>query len=219
MHRGEALAQTRGIIVVDDHPVFREGLCGVIRRLLPAEDIRQAGTFSALIEMAQRAAPTTIVLDLLLPGLDLEHSISELRQRFSVTSIIVVSMLDGEDIIGKVMAQGADGFINKSAPPDDIAMAIAQIRGGEFVVLKAPAGPHIDHGKAIGTSPLTQRQTEVLELLAEGRSNKDIARTLDISPFTVRIHVSAILRLLNVPSRAAAVAKSQGLRRPYSVRP
>ncbi|PRH88536.1 DNA-binding response regulator [Labrys okinawensis] len=198
------------IAIADDHPVFREGMRRIVQRLCPAAVIEEAGTFDELLGLARtEPAPGMFFLDLLFPGFSVEVSIADLREEFPNASIVAVSMIDDDEVIEKVMAGGADGFICKAVPPQEIGEAIKRVRDGDFVVLKASshmASPARAERDPI--PPLTPRQAEVLRLLAEGMSNKEIGRMLDISPFTVRIHVSALLRLFDVETRAAAAAKA-----------
>ncbi|WP_103734956.1 response regulator transcription factor [Pseudomonas sp. GZJR-8] len=197
---------TGRIIIADDHPMFREGMARTVRRLLPDAQVQEAGdlaTVNALL--CEPNEVDTLILDLRFPGLTCISQLAELRQQLRRTTLIVVSMVDDPALIEQVMALGADGFIGKNIAPDDIGQALLAIRNGEVLVKFAPSGL-----LPLDTHTLTTRQQEVLRLIAQGKTNKEIAKALDISPFTVRIHVSSLLRSLNVPSRAAAAVKYSG---------
>ncbi len=197
------------IIIADDHPVFRMGMRHILTRACPGADVVEAGTFGEVMALAvNNEPPNMFVLDLLFPGFAPEQSIGKLRRQFPRATLAIVSMADDSETIDMVMAAGADGFVGKAVPPEEIAAAIAAIYSGEIVVksgashLPAPVGAKRSGGQ--DDIQLSPRQREVLKLVAAGMTNKEIGRELDISPVTARMHVSALLRTLGVTSRSAA---------------
>ena len=197
---------TGRIIIADDHPMFREGMTRTVQRLLPGAVVQEAGDLATVNALLCEAGEVdTLILDLRFPGLTCISQLAELRQQLKRTTLVLVSMVDDPALIEQVMALGADGFIGKNIAPDEIGQALLAIREGEVLVKFAPSGL-----LPLDTHTLTPRQQEVLRLIAQGKTNKEIAKALNISPFTVRIHVSSLLRTLDVPSRAAAAVKYSG---------
>ncbi|TFF14027.1 response regulator transcription factor [Pseudomonas sp. BCA14] len=197
---------TARIIIADDHPMFREGMLRTVQRLLPEAIVQEAGDMEAVHRLTLEDGDIdTLILDLRFPGLTCLSQLADLRQQLRRTTLIVVSMVDDPALIDQVMALGADGFIGKNIAPDEIGQALLAIREGEVLVKFAPSGL-----LPLDTHTLTARQQDVLRLIAQGKTNKEIAKALAISPFTVRIHVSSLLRRLDVPSRAAAAVKYSG---------
>ena len=177
-----------------------------MQRLLPGAVVQEAGDLATVNALLCEAGEVdTLILDLRFPGLTCISQLAELRQQLKRTTLVLVSMVDDPALIEQVMALGADGFIGKNIAPDEIGQALLAIREGEVLVKFAPSGL-----LPLDTHTLTTRQQEVLRLIAQGKTNKEIAKALNISPFTVRIHVSSLLRSLNVPSRAAAAVKYSG---------
>ena len=201
------------ILIVDDHPVFRSGMVVMMRNLFDGATIFEAGDKAGLDRELECDEPfDLIVLDLLFPGFDASNDFSALRKRLALTPIATVSMVHDDKLIDQVMGAGANGFISKTAHPDDMSAALLSIMEGETIIVRA-TGPKTSTPATDDLSELTARQLDVLRFVARGLSNKEIAQELDISPFTVRIHVSAVLRTLGLPNRSAAAsfAVSRGL--------
>lgn len=203
------------ILLVDDHPVFRSGLALTAKSLFDNANIIEVGDLSAVLNGELHATPDLLLLDLMLPGFAPEHDFPTLRKTLPLTPILVVSMVHDGDIIDTLMKAGANGFVSKAAPPEDLSAAILAVMDGETIIRRAASLPSQNQ-----TSPdqdpitaLSPRQLDVVRHIAHGLSNKEIARELDISPFTVRIHVSAALRTLGLSNRSAlaSFASARGL--------
>ena len=185
------------VIVVDDHPVVREGL---VAALEGRNGIEVAGAFASAeeaIAAVTRVKPDVVVLDIELPRMNGIDAIAPLK-----APVVILTAYESEEDIDRALRAGAKGYLLKGAPLDDIARAIdAAARGESFI------DPRLAGRMMSRRAPrLTEREREVLRLVADGRSNKEIGAKLRISERTAKFHVTAILTKLGAGNRAQAVA-------------
>lgn len=202
------------ILVVDDHPVVREGLIAMLGTQPDLEVVGQGGSGPEAVEMALALGPDVLLLDLELPGFDGVEVIRQLRAAGGAARVVVLTAFDrDEQIVGAIRA-GADGYLLKGAPREELFRAIRVAHQGGSLIAPVVASKLLRQVRDDPES-LTAREGEVLRLLAEGRSNKAIGRALFVSERTVKFHVSSILAKLGVSNRteAAAVARERGLLR------
>ncbi|WP_417832281.1 LuxR C-terminal-related transcriptional regulator [Terasakiella sp.] len=193
------------VLIADDHPMFRSGICGLIERAFDGVQCTQVGEGTALMKALEQPYDLAI-LDLFLPNFDYKKDLPDIRQSCPLVPLVIVSMLDRKGDIQQIMDMGVNGFVSKSLDPQDISAHIQDVWAGERVLAMGEFLIDVDTEERKILSNLPPRQREVLDLLSQGMSNKEIARVLDLSPFTVRSHISALMRALNVNSRTAAAS-------------
>ena len=204
------------ILLGDDHALFRDGLRLQLRDLDPDVEILDAADFDQLLAIvAEQGALDLALVDLSMPGMDWRLALRRLNERFPDLPVVVVSASDNHSDILQALDSGAAGFIPKSSSGSVMLRALQLVfSGGTYVppeVLRrvstprAPSSSAEEGGLERQPSLLTPRQVEVLRLLAEGQSNKEIAAVLDLSDGTVKLHVTAILKALGVNNRTRAV--------------
>ena len=193
------------ILVVDDHSVVRQGLKMFLGLDPELEVIGEAVDGADGVKKAKELKPDVVLMDLLMPVMDGITAIGVLRRELPETEVIALtSVLEDSSVVGAVRA-GAIGYLLKDTESDELCRAIKAAAAGQ-VQLSPKAAARLMREVRAPESPetLTERETEVLRLLAQGRSNKEIAHDLTIGEKTVKTHVSNILSKLSVPSRTQA---------------
>ncbi|MBS0380383.1 MAG: response regulator transcription factor [Proteobacteria bacterium] len=216
METGEPAA--RRVLIADDHPLYREALRAIVPQAFPGADIREAASSAEVATQLQEVGGfDLIVLDLKLPGATGLSCLRQTREAAPLTPVIVVSANDDPATMSEVVIAGAAGYVPKAAPRQVLLDALRAIMGGgtylpaAAVVALRAARPGASPAPAAPTQELTARQMRVLKLLAQGLSNKRIARELEISEITVKAHVSLILKKLNVANRVQAAIEARKL--------
>jgi DNA-binding NarL/FixJ family response regulator len=200
------------ILVADDHPVVREGLIAMLGTQPDLEVIGEAGSGPEVVRTALELRPDVVLLDLELPGFDGVEVIRQVRAEAPAVRIVVLTAFDRDEQIVSAIRTGAEGYLLKGAPRDEVFRAIRVVHAGGSLIEPVVASKLIRQVREVPDA-LTPRETEVLELLAQGASNKKIAQTLFVSERTIKFHVSSILAKLNASNRteAAALARERGL--------
>jgi len=189
------------ILIIDDHDLYRSGLRAALRAAMPNANILEAGS----IDEAMRGTPDTldaIILDFRLPGLNGVEGLTLLRKKWPHSPVLMLSSQNDPETACLAIERGAAGFISKADPADNIVAAINRVLRGQM------AAPLANGDKPF--SRLSPRQCEVLDLLSQGLTNKQIAKRLSLSENTVRVHVQAVYGFLQVTSRAEAVVVARG---------
>lgn len=213
------------VLIIDDHALFRVGLKGLLEQR-NIEVVGAAAHGAEGIELAEQLNPDIILLDLRMPDMGGLEVLPILREKHPSTPVVMLTTSNEEKDLIKSLRTGAQGYLLKDMEPDELVGALRDIEKGKNVVAQdltdalarmVQGETHIEDNDG-PFSTLTPREHEILCLLAEGQSNKLIARNLGISDGTVKLHVKAILRKLGIHSRveAAVIAVEQGLRNPDS---
>ncbi|WP_210397539.1 response regulator [Motiliproteus sediminis] len=212
------------LLIADDHPLFREAIAGVIRSRYPDAVIVEAENLDdALAHAEANEDLDLILLDLNMPGMHGLNGLMQLRNEAPTIPVVIISAEEEKSIVLQAMTYGAVGFIIKSLPREKMTQALEQVLSGQVylpsdVIRSAQDSSSSRHRRQDDNAippemlnSLTRRQLLVLERMANGESNKQIAYNLCIAETTVKAHVSAILRKLNVHNRIQAVLSASNI--------
>jgi two-component system, NarL family, response regulator len=198
------------VILADDHPVVRDGLAAIVNQQPDMEVVAEAGDGEEAVTLYERHRPDVMVLDLRMPRLDGVAVVQRVLEAHPKACLLIMTTYDGDEDIFRSLSQGAKGYLLKDTPRQEILSAVRAVAAGRPYTSSSVAAKAV---RRMAQPSLTQRELSVLELVAQGRSNKDIARRLEITEGTAKTHVKAILAKLDAISRteAVAVAHKRGL--------
>ena len=212
------------ILIVDDHALVRRGMGHVVRDSFRDAEVVEAGTAAEALEAMTTSSMDVALVDVRMPDSDGLELLHEIKVRWPDIPVIMLTSFDHAHYVRRALAEGAAGYMLKDATPEDLEQAIKVALSGGGNVLSpkviqnlfdAMDGTGSENGEGTHrpTSALTQRETDILSLLAEGKSNRDISRALYLSEKTVKAHLAAIFRKLGVSNRtqAAMAAVAMGI--------
>jgi DNA-binding NarL/FixJ family response regulator len=203
------------VVVVDDQALVRAGLVSILGTAGDIEVVGEADDGALALQLAAELTPDVVVMDLRMPGLDGIEATRRLVRTHPDMGVVVLTMFEDDDSVFAAMRAGARGYLLKGAELPEIVRAITAIAAGDAIFSSAIARRVIEHfstgsGSARAAFPsLTEREREVLELIATGKGNAAIANELMLTLKTVRNHVSNIFGKLQVADRAAAIVKAR----------
>jgi DNA-binding NarL/FixJ family response regulator len=194
------------VLIVDDHPVVRDGLRGMFTADPRFEVLGEAGDGAEAIAAGEKLNPDVILMDLRMPRTDGVTAIKELAKRGVAARVLVLTTYDTDSDVLPAIEAGATGYLLKDAPRDELFRAVEAAARGQAVLSPAVATRLMGQMRQPSSEPLSQRELEVLELIAQGSTNREAAKALFISEATVKTHLLHVYAKLGVNDRAAAVA-------------
>ncbi len=196
------------LLLVDDHPVVRDGLRGMFAGDPDIEIVGEAADGSEAVALAAELEPDVILMDLHMPVMDGVSAIRQLVEQGSASRILVLTTYDQDSYVLPAIEVGATGYLLKDAPRDELLRAVRAVASGDSALSPSVASRLVEQMRNPAPDVLTERELEILALVAAGTTNRAIARTLFISEATVKTHLLHIYEKLGAPDRAAAVAEA-----------
>jgi DNA-binding NarL/FixJ family response regulator len=204
---GQPAAPIR-LLIADDHPVVRDGLSGMFTADPGFEVLGEAGDGAEAVRLAQVLRPDVILMDLRMPEMDGVSAIAELARRGVASRVLVLTTYDTDSHVLSAIEAGATGYLLKDAPRAELLRAVRAAARGEAVLAPSVATRLMGRVRAPEAGPLSQRELEVLELVAGGNTNREAAGRLYLSEATVKTHLLHIYAKLGVSDRGRAVAEA-----------
>jgi two-component system, NarL family, response regulator DevR len=201
------------LLVVDDHEVVRQGLVSLLERREHFQVVAEAGTAAEAVEMARKFEPDLVIMDVRLPDGSGIEACREIRAEFPTTRVVILTSYPDEEAVLSAIIAGASGYLLKQIRGRDLISALESVGRGESLLDPAVTEKVLDRVRRIATgtytdelAQLTQQEQKILLLVAEGKTNKEIASEVFLSDKTVKNYVSSILSKLNLERRAQAAA-------------
>ena len=203
------------LLIVDDHPVVRAGLRGMLSGQPDFEVLGEASNGAEAVDLTKRLNPNVVLMDLRMPEMDGVTAIGKIKARHPDVQILVLTTYDSDSDILPAIESGATGYLLKDAPREELFQAIRAAAQGKPLLTSAIAARLMERMRSPAVEALSSREIEVLNLVAKGASNKEIAGQLFITEATVKSHLLRIFGKLGVADRTAAVTKAleQGILR------
>src|SRR5215207_8348244 len=213
------------LIIADDHALVRSGMRSMLAGEAGLEVVGEAADGAEALELCRRLRPDLVLMDVRMPGMDGFAATRAIKEELPRTSVVMVTMQEDPDYLFEAVIVGAAGYVLKGTTPEQLTEAVRQVLDGEFLfnqrliidLLKSMAErerPELSSPAPSPESrsePLTERETEILRLLAQGQTNPQIARELVVSPGTVKNHVRHIIAKLGVSDRTQAAVRAMEL--------
>jgi DNA-binding NarL/FixJ family response regulator len=202
------------IVVADDHPIVRDGLRALLDSLPSMQLVGEAATGREAVRLAVRERPDVLIMDLHMPELDGVAATTEITRAAPEVAVLVLTMFDNDESVFSAMRAGARGYLVKGATQGEITRAVTAVAAGEAIFGPAVARRLLTHfarppAPAAVFPQLTQREREVLDLVAAGLSNTGIAGRLGLSTKTINNHTSTIFAKLHVTGRSEAIVRAR----------
>jgi DNA-binding NarL/FixJ family response regulator len=199
------------VLIVDDHPIVRNGLRGAFADVPDIDVTAEAANGVEALDQVARQPIDVVLMDLRMPEMDGRQAIAALAKSASHVRVLVLTTFDSESDVLPAIEAGATGYLLKDAPPEDLIRAVRAAHRGEVVLAPSAADHLIGHVRRSTAAALSDRELQVLKLVADGASNKEAAKRLFISEASIKTHLQHIYDKLDVRDRAAAVG--EGYRR------
>ena len=208
------------VLIVDDHTLVRHGIALLVKECFTDAEVREAGSADEAVDLLKADVVDVALVDVRMPDRDGLELLREIKATWPGIPVIMLTTFDHATYVKQALADGADGYMLKDASPEDLdqAIRVAMAGGGNVLSARAirslfesSAQSDMDKDQPVRPESLTQRENDILALLSEGRSNREIARALFLSEKTVKAHLAAVFRKLGVANRTQAAMAAVGM--------